>query len=98
MSAGDNDEQVQAYDTEEQLVVPQVTLSMLLAMAWPAKSRRHCCSPATMQTDGKAFEIVEVDGHLVAFDETDGRLILLDENAEDSFLYSDIVPSREGVR
>ena len=54
MGAEDNDEQAQAYDSEEQLVrvVPQVTSSAtLLAMTRPAKSRRHCCSPA-MQTVG----------------------------------------------
>lgn len=73
MGAEDNDEQAQAYDTEEELVIPQVTSSAtLLAMARPAKSQRRCCSPA-MQTDGEAFEIVEVDGRLVALDETDGR-------------------------
>lgn len=85
------EEQAQAYDAEEQLVVPQVTSgATLLAMARPAKSRRRRCPLAMSMTDGEAFEIVEVDGRLVALDE-DGWEILPDENAEDSLLYSDIV-------
>jgi len=93
VAAEDDEEQVQvqAYDAEEQLVVPQVTSgATLLAMARPAKSRRRRCPPAMQMTDGEAFEIVEVDGRLVALDE-DGWEILPDENAEDSYLYSDIV-------
>ncbi len=83
------EEEVQGTEEEARMTEEQATSgAMLLAMARPAKTRRHRCQP--LMTDGEAFEVVEIDGLLVVLDE-DGWEILPDENAEDSLLYSDIV-------